>query len=146
LNISQTAIKENRMNISYAFGLAAAIAISQSLHAQSCSGGAGGGMDATGNQCNAPASVAAFAPEPVAVPPVELSGADSSRRVRPLAVRLSKSWLPQFRSTALAIPVSRSTAAVIVPPTTVENGGTFKSTCSGGADGGMDATGNQCGE
>jgi hypothetical protein len=38
--------------------LAAAIASASPVHAQSCSGGPDGGMDATGNQCNRPAAVA----------------------------------------------------------------------------------------
>lgn len=135
------------MNTIYAFGLATAIVFSQSLHAQSCSGGIDGGMDATGNQCNAPGSVMADTTESAAVRPVELRGADLSGRARAIAVRLSKSSLPQFRSTALAMPVNRFgalPAADNPSPKTVKSAGTLEATCSGGGDGGMDATGNQC--
>lgn len=134
------------MNIVYAFGLATAMVFSQSLHAQSCSGGADGGMDATGNQCNTPGNIATRAVAPVAAQPVELNGKDSSVRIRPLAVRPSKNSLPQFRATTLALPASRNAAAVFAPPISPNTFGTSKATCSGGADGGMDATGNQCGE
>ena len=134
------------MNTIYAFGLATAIVFSQSLHAQSCSGGIDGGMDATGNQCNAPGSVMAYTTESVAVRPVELRGVDGPGRARPLAVRPSKSSLPQFRSTALAMPVNRFGAlpAADNPSPKTERAGTLEATCSGGGDGGMDASGNQC--
>ena len=133
------------MNIVYAFGLATAIASSQSLHAQSCSGGADGGMDATGNQCNTHHTVLALATTPAGIPPVEPSGTNSFR-VRPLASRLSKYSLPQFRLAILATPARRSATAVIAPPTTALSDDTSRATCSGGGDGGMDPTGNQCNE
>ena len=41
------------MKIKPILAFAAAMAFSFSAHAHDCSGGAGGGMDATGNQCNA---------------------------------------------------------------------------------------------
>jgi hypothetical protein len=134
------------MNIAYAFGLATAMALSQSLHAQSCSGGADGGMDATGNQCSDPGTVAIHTTWPVAAPPVELKEKDSSAGIRPIAVRLSKNSLPQFRATTLAMPTSRTAAAASASPITPKTDGASKATCSGGADGGMDATGNQCSE
>lgn len=134
------------MNIVYALGLATAIASSQSLHAQSCSGGADGGMDATGNQCNAHRSVVALATAPAAMPPVEPSGANSSGRARPLAIRLSKHWPPQFRQVALATPARRSATAAVAPPTAASSDGASSATCSGGGDGGMGPTGSQCSE
>ena len=135
------------MNTIYAFGLATVIVFSQSLHAQGCSGGRDGGMDATGNQCNAPGSVMAYPTGSIAVRPVELRDADLPGRARPLAVRPSKSSLPQFRSTSLAMPVSRFAAlpATESPaPKAVKTTATLEATCSGGSDGGMDASGNQC--
>jgi hypothetical protein len=146
-NIPQTAIKEVRMNTIYAFGLATVIVFSQSLHAQGCSGGSDGGMDATGNQCNAPGSFMTYTTETITVRPVELRGADLPGRARPLAVRPSKSSLPQFRSTRLAMPVSRFAAlpATESPsPKAAMTAATLEATCSGGSDGGMDASGNQC--
>jgi len=50
--------------------LAAASTCTGQLHAQDCSGGPGGGADATGNQCNTPADASA---------PVEVSRAGSSQ-------------------------------------------------------------------
>jgi len=135
------------MNTIYAFGLAMVIVFSQSLYAQSCSGGIDGGMDATGNQCSGPVSITAYTTESAAVNPVELRGADGSGRVRPLAVRPSKSSLPQYRPIALAVPVNRFVAlpaANYPSPRTAKSAGTSEATCSGGGDGGMDATGNQC--
>ena len=41
------------MNVRTMMLLAAAMFYSIAAHAHDCSGGAGGGMDATGNQCNA---------------------------------------------------------------------------------------------
>ena len=67
------------MNIVYSLALATAIVFSQSLHAQSCSGGIDGGMDATGNQCNAPVSVMAYTTESAAARPVELAHAGDER-------------------------------------------------------------------
>jgi hypothetical protein len=132
------------MKIGYNIGLAAAIVLSQSLNAQSCSGGVDGGTDATGNQCNAVASVVAYTTEPSAVPPAHMNGAGRSGSMRTPSVRQSKSSLPQFRSTALATPVSRFAATVIAPPNPLKSEGTSEATCSGGVDGGMDANGSQC--
>jgi len=135
------------MNTIYAFGLTAVIVFSPSLHAQSCSGGGDGGMDATGNQCNAPGSGMTYTTESIAERPVELRDADLPGRARPLAVRPSKSSLPQFRSTSLAMPVSRFAAlpaAGSPSPKAVKTTATLEATCSGGSDGGMDASGNQC--
>lgn len=42
-----------------ALGLAAAVVLATAAHGQGCSGGNAGGTDATGNQCNDPAAVAA---------------------------------------------------------------------------------------
>ena len=134
------------MKIVYAFGLATAMAISPSLHAQSCSGGAQGGMDATGNQCNASGSVEAYTTGSSAVPSLASSGTNLSARVSPLAVRLPRTALPKFRSPVIATPVGLSRPAAIAPLPTVKNDDVHKSMCSGGVDGGMDATGNQCSE
>ncbi len=40
------------MKFDHALCLAGLIAFSGALHAESCAGGVGGGMDATGNECN----------------------------------------------------------------------------------------------
>lgn len=135
------------MRTIYAFGLATALVFSHPLHAQGCSDGVDGGMDATGNQCNGPASETAYKTESVVVRSVELRGAEGAGRARPLAVRPSKSSPPQYRSTALAIPVSRFAAlpaAEPPSPKTAKVTGSLEATCSGGGEGGMDASGNQC--
>jgi hypothetical protein len=46
------------MNAKLLTSLVAVMLFSMSAHAHDCSGGANGGMDATGNQCNDPAMVA----------------------------------------------------------------------------------------
>jgi hypothetical protein len=52
------------MKLARTFCLAISLAGIGSLHAQGCSGGVDGGMDATGNQCNTARDVAAQAVEP----------------------------------------------------------------------------------
>jgi hypothetical protein len=49
--------------------LIAAMALSFSAHAHDCSGGANGGMDATGNQCNDMASIATLVSSDAATVP-----------------------------------------------------------------------------
>jgi len=49
------------MNKVQMLSLSLAAALIGPVHAQSCSGGDGGGMDATGNQCNTPNEVTASA-------------------------------------------------------------------------------------
>jgi len=49
------------MNAKLLAPLFAALFFSLPAHAHDCSGGTGGGMDATGNQCNDVAAVATFA-------------------------------------------------------------------------------------
>ena len=46
------------MNKALMFSLSLGAVLAGPVHAQVCSGGAGGGMDATGNQCNTPNEVA----------------------------------------------------------------------------------------
>jgi len=47
-----------------ALGLAAVVAFAGPAHSQECSGGSGGGTDATGNQCNDPVAIAASGERP----------------------------------------------------------------------------------
>jgi ferredoxin len=49
------------MSVARTIGLTIALACSGYLHAQSCSGGIDGGMDATGNQCSSAEVLAAYA-------------------------------------------------------------------------------------
>lgn len=138
------------MKIIYALGLAAAVVYSPFLHAQGCSGGIDGGMDSTGNQCNRPVSETAYKTMSVAVRPVELRGAEGvegAGRARPLAVRPSKSPPPPYHATAFAIPVRHFAAIPATEPPSPKSAkiaGSLEATCSGGGEGGMDASGNQC--
>ena len=61
-----------------ALGLAAAVALATAAHGQGCSGGSPGGTDATGNQCNDPATVAAAPP---AASPTPMKAAAHRKKV-----------------------------------------------------------------
>lgn len=50
------------MNLRHTLTAAAAVLLAATAQAHDCSGGTDGGMDATGNQCNEPASFVAAAP------------------------------------------------------------------------------------
>lgn len=103
----------------------------------SCSGGSEGGADATGNQCNDPGSAISYAPDGAARAIESLRGAAalaSAAGSEPAAVRLAAA---ADRLTDTPAPRGPSTFRATNAPATV-------ATCSGGAEGGMDATGNQC--
>jgi hypothetical protein len=107
------------------------------VHAQSCSGGDGGGIDATGNQCNTPDDVAASAGRPsfweryeAPIPLAKMSGRSSAPAV---------AVAPAGKTGRAAVPASTSVKAA-----KVQSGS--EAPCSGGAYGGMDVSGNQCGE
>lgn len=107
------------------------------VHAQSCSGGDGGGMDATGNQCNTPNDVAASAGHP-----------SFWERYEPV-IRWAKMSGRSSAPTVVAAPAGRTgpaaaPASAPVKTAKVQNGS--EAPCSGGAYGGMDVNGNQCGE
>jgi len=81
------------MKFDHALCLAGLIAFSGALHAESCAGGVGGGMDATGNECNdaswqtdASASVAS----PVAAPTVAPNVRPAERKVSGLVKAAGK--------------------------------------------------------
>jgi hypothetical protein len=136
-------------------GLAAALVCSGPLHAQDCSGGPAGGTDATGNQCNAASEPAARlmpteAPSPrlaakmVARPAAETTAlrgqpaaTQPSAKITAVAVASSSTAAPTDRLREAANPV---VAAVATSKVQAGSG----PECSGGAHGGMDATGNQC--
>jgi hypothetical protein len=122
------------------------------LHAQVCSGGAGGGIDATGNQCGDAATVGLYANGSETASPHmtgKMSGiqqfAATTADTRPTA---KMSGAPAT-STVLAQGASRI-AKVAPPPSapvkTSKIEAVDASPCAGGLDGGMDATGNQCAE
>ncbi len=119
--------------------------------AQNCSGGADGGMDVNGNQCGeAPVAFdivpvaqrlatphALLAVTPVSIQRTMTKGAGNSLPVT----------IPEPRPLAAIQPGngsqrdSRQSAKTVL---TAKNGDSPESPCSGGVDGGMDATGNQC--
>ena len=140
------------MNKVQMLSLLLAAVLAGPLHAQSCSGGDGGGIDATGNQCSTPNDVAASA----AGSGVNLSAqADKMSGVHvsiPAAAPLIRSAKMSGRSptpTVVAVPTSRLVRAAVpasAPVKTVKVQNWAEASCSGGAYGGMDVNGNQCGE
>jgi hypothetical protein len=107
------------------------------VHAQSCSGGDGGGVDATGNECSTPDNV-------VASTEYRLFW----DRYEPL-IRLAKSSGRSSTPTVVAAPASRMGRVAVpasAPVKTVKVQNWSEASCSGGAYGGMDVNGNQCGE
>lgn len=120
-----------------------------SAQAQECSGGAGGGCDATGNQCSTPATSidASYVPTNV-VRPIAVITAPTL--VRPVVVgRASRAGAPGVQLASAHPPAGHSPVAAKaagdpVHTHTAKLGDTSDSSCSGGIDGGIDATGNQC--
>jgi hypothetical protein len=108
------------------------------VHAQGCSGGDGGGIDATGNQCStlnevpAPAEHASFWAryEPL----IKLVEKPSGRSSAPMV------------ATAPARTMRRAAVPASAPVMTTQVWNRAEETCSGGAYGGMDTNGSQCGE
>jgi hypothetical protein len=117
-------------------------------HAQTCSGGAGGGSDATGNQCSAPGtgldsvpSVAVIAHPAAATPTPMLARASPPGRQSKGAAAPG----PQIRAVsppADRFPVIAKSPVQPVHSTKIANA--EEAPCSGGTDGGTDATGNEC--
>ena len=67
------------MNKVQMFSLSLAAVLAGPVHAQMCSGGNDGGMDATGNQCNTPNEVAAFATASAITAPTQVTKMGSVR-------------------------------------------------------------------
>ena len=118
-----------------------------SAQAQDCSGGPGGGVDPTGNQCSTPATaIDTSYPVPavvrpaaaVAVPmPVHAAATGSRTRGTTTAVQTAAASKPVDRFPATATSPSE-------PIHTAKIRDAQDPSCSGGTDGGIDATGNQC--
>jgi len=115
-----------------------------------CSGGNDGGIDATGNECNWPSEVAALIAGPAASPPaqvIELGRVLTSAK-QP-AIRLSKVSGQKSTTTAKTVPASGKVRAAAQPDMPAKSTKTeigSEAFCSGGASGGMDVNGDECGE
>jgi len=107
--------------------------------AQTCSGGADGGTDATGNQCSAAQEIADSVSSSTALVRV-VTAIVAQMQTHATAARSSTAVL------AIAAPSRPPIAGTlpVVPTAGVEAGKAQEGSCSGGAGGGMDANGNEC--
>ena len=131
------------MKIAWTFLLAV---LAAPVHAE-CAGGVGGGIDATGNECStyvAGSGINSLAQSDkmsgvhlstLATAPLTRSAKMSDRSSTPAVVAA-----PAARMVRAAVPASPP------PVKTVKIEIWSEATCSGGADGGMDVNGNQCGQ
>jgi hypothetical protein len=116
--------------------------------AQDCSGGADGGIDATGNQCNAPASLTNSLTQPAnlagAFANVALSGPTRGTNAAKRAMGPAASWPDASDPGPSRNRFPRITQPPAEPVRTAKMGNPLETSCSGGSDGVMDTTGNQC--
>jgi len=136
----------NKVQVLFSLSLAAVLA--GPVHAQGCSGGNDGGMDATGNQCNTLDEVAAFMTGSAINPSTKIAKMSSVRAsvlaAQP-AMSLVKTPSQDSAPTARAVPVSRKLQAAATPSAsarTAQTAAGSEAFCSG--RGGMDVNGNQC--
>jgi hypothetical protein len=137
--------------VSPLFFLLAAV-LAGPTHAQGCSGGDAGGMDSTGNQCNAPTNVPTSASESadgVFARADKMGGIHASGPAVAPPIRSAKMSGGASASTVVAEPASRmvrtaETTSAPVKTAKVQNWS--EANCSGGTYGGTDVNGNQCGE
>ena len=122
------------------------------VHAQVCSGGDGGGIDATGNQCSTPNDVVALAARSAVNSPAQAdkkSGVHVSIPAAAPTIRTAKMSGRSPTPTVVAAPASRMVLTAVpasAPVKTAKVQNWSEAPCSGGAYGGMDVHGNQCGE
>ena len=122
------------------------------LHAQVCSGGAGGGIDATGNQCSDASTVGAHENASNIAssgPTAKMNGNQQSTAatvVTRLPTKVSGAAATPVVSAQGASRIAKAPAPPSAPVKTSKIETTDVSPCSGGLHGGMDATGNQCAE
>ena len=135
------------------FSLSLAAVLAGPAYAEVCSGGGNdGGMDATGNQCNTIHAVAAFAIGSAITPPTQRTKVGNVRHsasaAHPAIRTLTKTSSQQSLSTAMAVLAStklQARALTGVSAKTAKTAAGSESFCSGGAGGGMDVNGNECG-
>ena len=136
---------EDYMYACPAICIAVAVSFSGTLYAQGCSGGAQGGTDATGNQCNSSAVQEANLP---ALAVAKMTGTQRSLTTAPTPAAFTKVLLTVGAVAMAPQPQHRLPAtpgkAVVGTAMTSKSAGTEAGSCSGGIDGGTDATGNQC--
>jgi hypothetical protein len=122
------------------------------VHAQSCSGGDGGGIDATGNQCSTPNEVVTSAAGSRVNLPSQadkLKGVHASTPTAATPIRSAKMSGRPSALTVVAVPAGRIVRAAVAASAIVKTADVHNESeapCSGGAYGGMDVNGNQCGE
>lgn len=104
-------------------------------HSQTCSGGTDGGMDATGDQCAVEDAVDLALPVTTRVPVRTDRTADAVPQQKDAGA-----------TTAVTVPPAMVVPVAVLPALvrSAEPDSGDDQTCSGGADGGMDATGNEC--
>jgi hypothetical protein len=149
--------REIQMSRVQMFSLSLAAVLAGPAYAQICSGGGNdGGTDATGNQCNTPIEVAVFATGSVIAPPTQVTKVGNVRAltsaaqpaIRTLAKTSSQNPVPAV----MAVPTSAKLQIGALPSATAKIAKTAMTAagseafCSGGAGGGMDVNGNECGE
>ncbi len=138
------------MNKVQMFSLSLAAVLAGPVHAQGCSGGNDGGMDATGNQCSTLNEVEASAVGSAIArltPIIKMGSVRTSASAAHPAIRLAKTSSQDSASTAMAVPASRKLQAAAPPSVSAKTAKTAAGSeafCSGGASGGMDVNGNQC--
>jgi hypothetical protein len=129
-----------------------AVVLAGPVHAQLCSGGDGGGIDATGNQCSTPNDVVASAAGSGVNSPAQadkMKGVHVSIPAAAPPIRSAKMSGRSSTPTVVAGPASRTVRAAVpasAPVKTAKVQNWSEAPCSGGAYGGMDVNGNQCGE
>ena len=142
-------IGEIQMNKVQMFSLSLAAVLAGPAHAQGCSGGTDGGMDPTGNQCN---EVAAFVIGSGIASPTQITKMGSVRSSASAAlpaIHLVKSSGQNSAPAAKAVPASGRLRATSLPSAsakTAKIAAGSEAFCSGGAGGGMDVNGAECGE
>jgi hypothetical protein len=81
-----------------ALGVVAVLALAGPAHGQECSGGSGGGTDATGNQCNGQAAIEAAGDRPGLAPPVSAPNAQRDPAAKRAATGAAKPALNPDRA------------------------------------------------
>jgi hypothetical protein len=136
------------------FSLSLAAVLAGPVYAQVCSGGGiGGGMSATGNQCNSLNEVAVLAIGSAIAPPTQVTNVGNVRAstsaAQPVIRSLAETSSQNSVRTSMAVRTSAKLQLGALPSVSAKIAKPAVGTeafCSGGAGGGMDVNGNDCGE